>query len=333
VANEEHVKRLKQGVTEWNSWRSEFVIPDLSEARLAYADLSHHYLRRAHLAGVDLRGANLRAADLRSTNLRAAKLNEAFLNGAHLGDASLIRANLNGAVLHRTDLRRVTLRNANLYGADLTNAILYETVFANVDLTGVIGLEACNHVGPSIIDYRTLQKSGRLPLSFLRGVGLQDRLIEYLPSLLKEAIQYYSCFISYSSKDQDFADRIHADLQNNGVRCWFAPHDMKIGDKILDAIDDAIRLRDKVLLILSEHSIKSDWVEDEVSKSFAEERKRGQPVLFPIRVDNTVMDTNEAWALKLRDQRNIGDFRNWKDHDGYKKIFDRVLRDLRRASG
>jgi hypothetical protein len=34
------------------------------------------------------------------------------------------------------------------------------------------------------------------------------------------------------------------------------------------------------------------------------------------------------WAVKLRDQRNIGDFRRWKDHDGYKLTFERVLRDL-----
>ena len=47
------------------------------------------------------------------------------------------------------------------------------------------------HEGPSIIDHRTLQRSGRLPLAFLRGCGLPDRLIDYLPSLLEEAIQYY----------------------------------------------------------------------------------------------------------------------------------------------
>src|SRR3954471_1936323 len=126
-------------------------------------------------------------------------------------------------------------------------------------------------------------------------------------------------FISYSSKDQEFADRLHADLQNKGVRCWFALHDMPIGAKIIDAIDEAIRLRDKVLLILSEHSIVSDWVEDEVTKAFAEERSRKQTVLFPIRIDDAVMDTNEAWARKLRDSRHIGDFSRWKDHDSYKK--------------
>jgi len=67
---------------------------------------------------------------------------------------------------------------------------------------------------------------------------------------------------------------------------------MPIGSKILDTIDEAIRLRDKVLLILSEHSIKSDWVEDEVSKGFAEERKREQIVLFPVRLDDAVMNTS-----------------------------------------
>jgi len=197
-----------------------------------------------------------------------------------------------------------------------------------VDLSAVTGLETCVHRGPSIIDFRTLQRSGRLPLAFLRGVGLPDTLIEYLPSLLNQAIQMYSCFISYSSKDQNFAERLHADLQNKGVRCWFAPHDLPIGAKTWDAIDEAIRLRDKLLLILSKNSIASDWVEDEVNKAFAEERNREQLVLFPVRIDDVIMQTSEPWARKLLEQRNIGDFRKWKDHDAYQKSLDRLLRDL-----
>ena len=139
----------------------------------------------------------------------------------------------------------------------------------------------------------------------------------------------YSCFISYSSKDEEFARRLHADLQDKGVRCWFAPHDMPIGAKILDAIDEAIRLRDKLLLILSEHAIASDWVEDEVTKAFAEERRRGRLVLFPVRLDDAVLTTAEPWAAKLRDNRNIGDFRRWKEHDAYQKALERLLQDLK----
>ena len=62
-----------------------------------------------------------------------------------------------------------------------------------------------------------------------------------------------------------FAERLYADLQNKGVRCWFAPHDLPIGAKTWDAIDEAIRHREKLLVILSEASIASNWVEDEVN--------------------------------------------------------------------
>ena len=52
-------------------------------------------------------------------------------------------------------------------------------------------------------------------------------------------------------------------------------------------------------------------------------------MLFPVRLDDTVMETNEAWAAKLRRSRNIGDFRAWKDHDAYQAALKRVMRDLR----
>jgi hypothetical protein len=202
---------------------------------------------------------------------------------------------------------------ANLSECNFGEAIFVETGLSDVDLSRCKDLELIRHEGPSPIDIRTLQHSGPLPLVFLRGVGLPDNLIDYLPSLLKHAIQRYSCFISYSTKDQLFADRLYADLQNQGVRCWFAPHDLPIGAKTWDAIDEAIRLRDKLLLILSEASIASNWVEDEVSKAHAEERDRKTTMLFPIRIDDVVMATVEPWARKLRDQRNIGNFCNWKD--------------------
>jgi hypothetical protein len=191
----------------------------------------------------------------------------------------------------------------------------------------------CRHVGPSVIDFRTLSVSENLPISFLRGCGLPDILIDYLPSLRGDAIQFYSCFISYSAKDQVFADRLHADLQNKGVWCWFAPHNLPIGAKTWDAIDEAIRLRDKLLLILSKASIASEWVEDEVNKAYAEERSRKEVILFPIRIDEAVMTTAEPWAAKLRDQRNIGDFRQWKRPSEYQKSLDRLLRDLKAERG
>jgi uncharacterized protein YjbI with pentapeptide repeats len=311
----------------------------LSQVKLGEADLSEAFLHGTDLRGADLRGVDLSdarlsqvklgEADLSEANLRGANLSGADLSHTDLFDANLRYAYLGGANLSGANLAMAHLLGANLTEANLTEAHLNETLFAGTNLTSVVGLETCTHGGPSIIDFRTLQASPSLPLAFLRGVGLPDTVIDYLRSLTGQPIQFYSCFISYSHRDEEFAQQLHADLQNKGVRCWYAPHDLPIGGKILDEIDAAIRLRDKVLLILSEQSIRSDWVEDEVKTAFEEERKRRQTVLFPLRLDNAIMETKEAWASKLRADRHIGDFRQWKSPDQYQRTLDRVMRDLR----
>jgi TIR domain/Pentapeptide repeats (8 copies) len=346
MAKKEHLNKLKEGVAQWNAWRQqtgEDFRPDLSGAKLSGGVLNDANLKFVDLMLTDLSGVKMTGANLRNANLVSSLLIGADLRGAYLADANLSGANLSKADLFDADLTFTSLRDSNLtdaslvgsllrmtilHGANLTNVSLSETVFEDVDLSHARGLDSCSHGGPSTVDHRTLVKSGTLPLTFLRGVGLPDALIDYLPSLLNKAIQLYSSFISYSTHDQHFADRLYADLQNKGVRCWFAPYDMPIGGKILHEIDAAIRQRDKVVLILSKHSIASGWIEDEVTKAFEEERRRGQDVLFPIRLDDAVMETDEAWAAKLR-ARHIGDFRRWKDHDAYTKAFERVLRDLR----
>ena len=105
------------------------------------------------------------------------------------------------------------------------------------------------------------------------------------------------------------------------------PNDVLIVAQIIDAIDEAIRLRDKVLLILSEGAIASDWVEGEGLSMKSAHAMRS--FLFPVRIDNAVMQTSEAWARLLQGQRNIGDFTGWKEHDSYQKSLERLMRDLR----
>ena len=64
---------------------------------------------------------------------------------------------------------------------------------------------------------------------------------------------------------------------------------MKIGDEFRSRIDAAIHVHDRLLLILSEHSVKSHWVQKEVETAFEKEAKENRLVLFPIRLDEAVM--------------------------------------------
>jgi uncharacterized protein YjbI with pentapeptide repeats len=311
------------------SYSANFARANLREAALSGADLTQIHMVDADLGGADLTGAFLGFADLSNARMSNTDLSGADLREAELDDVILYQANLRDAYLARALLFRTTFSNSNLSGVDLEGALLRETVFANVDLAQVKNLGKCEHEGPSVIDHRTLQRSGQLPLSFLRGCGLPDNLIDYLPALFSQPIQFYSCFISYSSDDDEFARRLHADLQDKGIRCWFAPEDMKIGDRIRARIDEVIRLHEKLLLVLSANSIDSDWVEKEVETAFEKERETKSTVLFPVRLDEAVMESNTGWAADIKRTRHIGDFRGWKDHDAYSKAFERLLRDLR----
>jgi hypothetical protein len=155
-----------------------------------------------------------------------------------------------------------------------------------------------------------------------------------MPSLIgsMSPIQFNSCFISYSSRNQGFADRLHADLQAKGVRCWFDRKDLKIGDKIRHRITEAILIHDKLMLVLTEQSIASDWVEGEVEAALERERREKRTVLFPIQLDDAVMESPVGWASHIRQTRHIGDFRGWENHGAYQKAFERLLKDLK-ASG
>src|SRR6516162_8378346 len=108
---------------------------------------------------------------------------------------------------------------------------------------------------------------------FLTNAGLPKEYIDFFRSRIGQPIQFYSAFISYSTKDQDFAERLYADLRQKNVRVWLATEDLKIGDKFRTRINEAIRLHDKLLVVLSEHSVKSAWVEDEVENAFERERR------------------------------------------------------------
>jgi TIR domain/Pentapeptide repeats (8 copies) len=363
MADESQVAMLKRSVEEWNEWRQRrswrvTIDPralgavnevDLSGANLAGTTLAGAILVGANLEGADLRGANASWAKFDGANLREAKLNGAQLSSATFGWSVVQGQSQSHITSRHADLQKASLAETGLHWAvfdacvlgdtDVSRATIAKTYFLGVDLSGMCGLETCEYLTRSSVDYDTLLLSGNVPLAFARGVGLPDRWIEYLPSLVGNPIDFHSVFVSYSTVDKDFADRLHADLQNNGVRCWFAPHDMTGGKKLHEQIDEAIRLYDRLLLILSEASMASNWVRDEIRRARRKEQQLGRRVLFPVSLvpfDPVLKDwefydmtTGENLAEEVR-AFYVPDFTGWgTDHARYKAAFDKLLKGLK----
>ncbi len=117
MADEHQLRLLKQGVQEWNAWRSRQ--PELE------VNLSGGALR-----GLDLTGARLSRADLIGADLRGTVLSGADLAGARLRDANLFKAVMDGADVDGADLRGAQF----LHCGQLTSARHWETAYRDEEL-------------------------------------------------------------------------------------------------------------------------------------------------------------------------------------------------------
>ncbi len=352
MANSDHRKILQDAldggdITIWNKrLRGKSLINvDLSFANLLNSDLRNANLRNANLRNAnlsysDLRNADLSFANLSSADLSFANLSSADLNSTNLNSAHLSSVNLSSANLHSSDLSSANLSSADLSFADLQNALFERTTFGDVDLSTVKYLNEVNITGPCTIGIDTLYKSQAVIHDpwfneFLEKCGVPETMRTFASSLVVKALDYYSCFISYSTQDEEFCQELQSRLKRRGLRVWFAPEEMKGGRKIYDQLYEAIRYHDKLILVLSEASMNSNWVQLEIKRARKREKEEGRQVLFPILL--IPYENLQSWELITSDgedlaeeirQYFIPDFIDWKNHDMFTKSVDRLVADL-----
>ena len=358
MANQEQLKILKKGVKTWNKWRE--------ENPKAKINLSKAKLNERHLANINLSQANLSEAGFWKADLYGANLTEADLSGCELVRANLTGAKLSKANLFSADCVGADLRGADLRGANLDHAILWttelisalvdatqfknsifgDTVIGDIDIGKAQGLRKVRHSSPSMISIDTIRLSrGKISEVFLKGCGLSDWELEqvklYNPDLSNDevtkilyrmydlratqALQVSPLFVSYSHADREFVDKIGNHLTKKGIRYWRDIHDMKAGP-MEKQIDRAIRQNPTLLLVLSKHSLKSDWVEHEVRMARALEKELGREVLCPVALDNKWKKS--SWPQRIMEQvteYNLIDFSKWKDDSKFENEFRKLI--------
>ncbi len=358
MANREQLTILRQGIKAWNKWRElnphtkvdlsqiDLREENLAEANFKDADLSQTYLMTANLWNACFSGANLSKANLREADLTIVDFNKADLSGVDLSLTNLDNANFEDANLYSANLIRANLARVNFRNSKWENVQLGDTVFAINDMSDVFGLEKAEHLAPSSIGIDTIQMSkGNIPNIFLRGCGLSDWEIEsaklYNPRLsndeideilykihdlrASQALQISPLFISYSHTNTNFVDKIEAHLNATGIRFWRDVHDMKSG-RLETQIDRAIRQNPTVLLVLSENSLSSDWVEHEVHLARELEKEMSRDVLCPIALDDSWKKSN--WPKRIMEQimeYNILDFSDWQNNEIFADTFSKLI--------
>ena len=118
----------------------------------------------------------------------------------------------------------------------------------------------------------------------------------------------HDIFISYSTIDKTIADSVVAALENNNIRCWYAPRDIEAGEDWGKAISTAIKSCQVFLVIFSEHSNRSQRVLDEVNLAISQ-----QAVIVPFRIED--LEPDGAMELHLSSRHWLDAFEpSWQDH-------------------
>jgi hypothetical protein len=214
-----------------------------------------------------LRGAWLDHAQLQDADLREAHLTIAKLTGADLTGADLRGAQLNNAILRSAKLLKVDFSGAILRGADFNGAVLGWTVFGYTDIHSALNLDSVRVESPISIGLDTMQLSRwRVPRKLLSNPKLHPDVIATVERWAGKAEVYYSCFLSHSSSDKEFAGKLYDELRTDGVACWYSAEDLPPGAIWRDELRESLKSAERVLVLVTSYSLHSAGVLDEMNE-------------------------------------------------------------------
>ncbi len=118
----------------------------------------------------------------------------------------------------------------------------------------------------------------------------------------------HDVFVSYSTKDKTITDTIVASMEQNQIRCWYAPRDIKPSEDWGKAISNAIEQSKIFLIIFSGNSNQSQRVLDELNLAISQEI-----TILPFRIEN--LEPDGAMRLHLSSRHWLDAYDpSWESH-------------------
>ena len=105
-------------------------------------------------------------------------------------------------------------------------------------------------------------------------------------------------FISYSSKNVYFVEKLVATFQKNGIEYWKAPESIPAGTNYAKEIPKAIDGCMAVVLLVSEYSQNSIWVEKEVDAAVC-----ARKIIIPVQIDDNPL--NDMYKFYLNNVQMV----------------------------
>lgn len=91
-----------------------------------------------------------------------------------------------------------------------------------------------------------------------------------------------SIFLSHTSIDKPFVEKLARDLKRIGVNVWFDKWEIKVGDSIILKIEEGIWENEFLGIVLSPEALNSEWVKNELKTALALQKETKKVFILPI---------------------------------------------------
>jgi hypothetical protein len=161
---------------------------------------------------------------------------------------------------------------------------------------------------------------------------LRERLLQHLiksngvnevwdwlrnPQSFSKRRQAPRVFLSHSSIDKPIVGRLAVDLRAQNVSVWYDKWELKVGDSLQQRIADGISGSGWLAVVLSVSSVKSPWVERELTAGLVLELEKKGVFVLPLLLDDCSV------PLFLKDKLCADFRRSYKD--GLDALLNRVV--------
>ena len=309
-------------------------------ARMTNANLEEAKIRANYFFSADLTGANLQKAEIHLANFGRANMSEVNLQETdviqtQLTNTKLTGANLRGTNFASSNLSQADLRWACVEDANFSQVSMGGTILAEMDLSGVKGLDEIFIKCPLVIDFSTIYKSnGRISQNFLRRAGVPEEMITLFGASDRK-FSLSRIYIAFTNENHEAMKKLMDDLIDSKVACW--PYNLDANSHWLHLMAGLTeykkRIWDRLIVICSRKSFGHEYLIDALNKEYELEIEAGRDdLLIPICLDEETLAIWHDHNEKNEHKKKVVDFRQWQEPDAYQKTFQELLNDLRRTN-
>lgn len=111
-----------------------------------------------------------------------------------------------------------------------------------------------------------------------------EPLLGYFRKLVGPEVHLFIC---HASEDKPVAHSLAQFLHRRGAQVWFDQWEIRVGDSIVQKINDALSSISHLAVLLSRNSINKPWVTKEFSSTLMRQLADNSVTILPVRLDDS----------------------------------------------